>query len=529
MSSIQSNGNPPATQELTDAGARSSAEADRSEESSRGLLDAVLRMTPADQPAESLPLERFLDASSHIEALAIWADATGLARDRTTLGQAARLMNRDIARLDAMLSRQVNAILHHPRFQKLEASWRGLKYLVEQIENGSHTQVRILDVSWNTLVRDLDRSIEFDQSQLFKRIYSEEFGTAGGEPYSVLLGDYDIRLRPRRGNPMDDLDAVRSISQVAAAAFTPFIASAHPSLFGLDSFTELQRPLDLTEIYEQPEFTKWRSLRQTEDSRFVGLTLPKILMRLPYEDRGLRADGFRFIEDVSSRGIDSYLWGNAAYAFGAVLIRAYSQSGWLADIRGVRQGADEGGLVAGLPVHSFGTDPRQVAIKSSTDVTITDAQENDLSNLGFLPLCDCSGTEYAAFYSTSSIQKPQVYDDQYATTNAKISTYLHYMLCVSRLAHYLKVIGREKVGSFMEASDCESFLNNWLRQYTTQDEDAPPEIRARYPLREAEVEIREQPGKPGSYYCAVRLQPHYQLDDVASAVTLTTELAPATG
>ncbi len=530
VSSPQSNSNPIlATREVTDERARSSADADRDEELSYGLLDAVLQVTPADPSQGPLPLEMFLDASSHTEALSIWTEATGLAPDRTTLRQAARLINGDIARLDAMLDRQVNAILHHPRFQKLEASWRGLKYLVDQIEDGSHTQVRVLDVSWKTLVRDLDRAIEFDQSQLFKKVYTEEFGTAGGEPYSVLLGDYDIRPRPRPGNPMSDLDALRSISQVAAAAFAPFVASAHPSLFGLDSFTELQRPLDLAAIYEQPEFTKWRSLRQIEDSRFIALTLPKILMRLPHDDSGSRADGFRFTEDVSSGGNSSYLWGNAAYAFGAVLIRAFAQSGWLADIRGVRQGVEEGGLVTDLPVHTFGTDPRHVAMKSSTDVTITDVQENDLSELGFIPLCHCKGTEHAAFYSNASIQKPQIYDDPYATANAKISTYLQYMLCVGRLAHYVKVIGREKVGSFMEASDCESFLNNWLQRYVTQDEDAPPEFQAQYPLREAQVELREQPGKPGCYYCVVRLQPHYQLDNMSSAVTLTTELTPPAG
>jgi type VI secretion system ImpC/EvpB family protein len=328
---------------------------------------------------------------------------------------------------------------------------------------------------------------------------------------------------------MDDLDALRNVSQVAAAAFAPFIASADPSLLGLDSFAELQRPMNLAEIFEQPEYAKWRSLRASEDSRFVGLTMPRILMRLPYKDESSRVDRFRFAEDTSGRGIGGYLWGNAAYAFGAVLIRAFSQSGWLADIRGVRRDLEEGGLVTGLPVESFGTDRQGVAIKSCTDVVITDVQENHISELGFMPLCQCKGTDYAAFYSNASIQKPATYDEQYATANAKISAMLQYMLCVSRVAHYLKVMGREKVGSFMEAQDCESFLNEWLQKYTTHDEDAPQEIKARYPLREARAEVREQPGKPGSYYCVVRLQPHYQLDNMASTIAMTTELAPAEG
>jgi type VI secretion system ImpC/EvpB family protein len=402
-----------------------------------------------------------------------------------------------------------------------------LQYLTSQITDAKLTKIRVLNVSWKELVRDIDRSIEFDQNRLFKKVYSEEFGTAGGTPFSVLIGDYELRPRPRPGQPMDDMAALQNISQVAAAAFAPFITSAHPSMLGLDSFAELQRPMDLEAIIEQPEFVKWRRLREEPDSRFLGLTLPRVLMRRPY-DQNSEPHGFVFREDVETQSTPkNYLWGNAVYAYGAVLLRAFTQSGWLADTRGVRQNSDEGGIVAGLPTHSVGTDTRGVSSKTSTEVAITDEQENELSELGLMPLCNCHDTEYSAFFSSPSIQKAQKYDDAEATKNAKISSMLHYMLCVSRIAHYVKVIGRDKVGSFMEASDCEAFLNDWLQKYVTQDDDAAPEIKAQYPLREAHVEIRSHPRKPGSYTCVIRMKPHYQLDDMSTAISLSTELAPA--
>lgn len=493
------------------------------------LLDAVLAATPTESQQEASPIERLSASRSTREALQAWVDAVGVDPASITLRKVTRLLARDVAMIDAALSRQVNSIIHHPRFQKLEASWRGLQHIVHEIEDKTTTKIRILDVSWRTLVRDLDKSIEFDQSQLFKKVYSEEFDTSGGEPFSVLIGDYDIRPRPRKGIPMDDLDSLRAISQVAAAAFAPFITSANATLLGLDNFTELQRPLNLEAIFEQPEFLKWRSLRDSVDSRFVGLALPKILMRQPYSDDIQRNDGFRFSEDVSSSQLDSYLWGNAAYAYASVLLRSFALSGWLADVRGVRPGLEEGGLVTGLPTQTFGTDAKGVATKSSTDVMLTDLQEDELGKLGFLPLTHCKDTEFCAFFSGASVQKATRYDKDLATANAQIGTMMPYMLCVSRVAHHFKVLGREKVGSFAEAQDVENFLNEWLQQYVTQDDDAHPEIKAQYPLREARVEVREQPGKPGCYFSVVHLQPHYQFDTMNSAVSLTTELAPTSG
>ncbi len=429
-----------------------------------------------------------------------------------------------MAHLDRLLAEGVNAILHHPRFQKLEAAWRGLKYLTEQAEGAENVKIRLLSVSWNELSRDLERAIEFDQSQLFRKIYSDEFGTPGGEPFGLLLGDYEIRPRPSAEHPIDDVAALGAVSQVAAAAFAPFVAGVHPSMFGLDQFTELEQPLQLAKPFEQLEFLKWKTFRQSEDARFVGLTLPRVLMRLPYEDGGGRATGFRFAEDTAVRS--DYLWGNAAFAFGGVVIRAFAESGWLAGIRGVERDSEKGGLAPGLPVHCFATDKQGVARKCSTDVVVGDFQEQELSELGFIPLCHCVDTEYSAFYSNQSVQIPKRYDEPAATMNARISAMLQYMLCVSRFAHYLKVAARDKIGSFAEAGECEDYLNRWLQQYVTSDGDAPPEVKAKYPLREAGVRVRESPGKPGSYQCVAHLWPHFGLDEATTALRITTELTP---
>ncbi len=495
------------------------------------LLDAVFdaTQTAAEEAAAEDWLNEFLAQRSPQQALRVWLlsrEPEDLPADTHAL---ARQLQREVAGIDRLLNSQTNAILHHRRFQELEATWRGLRYLVECADQDSNIQIRVLNVSWQALVRDLDRAIEFDQNQLFKKVYSGEFGTSGGEPFSVLLGDYEVRPRPERGSPTDDMAALSTIKEVAAAAFAPFVAAAHPTMLGMDRFLELQRPGDLGMIYQQPEFGKWHALRDATDSRFIGLVLPRILMREPYRRDSGRADGFLFHENTDRPGGRDYLWGNAVYAFGGVLLRAFAESRWLADIRGVEPGVESKGLVTGLPSQSFGVDALGVAHKSSTEVIVTDSQEADLSELGFLPLCHCRETGSSAFYSSSSVHRPQEYDDPLATANAKISSMLQYMLCVSRLAHYLKVLGREKVGSFDDASDVEGYLNDWLQQYVTQDDEAPPDVKAQYPLREAVAEVREYAGQPGNYYCTIQLQPHYQLDGMSSSMKLTTELAVAKG
>jgi type VI secretion system ImpC/EvpB family protein len=491
------------------------------------LLDSVLDASQQATGQGPPGLAEFLREPSLDRAVALWLNLSSAPEPLPrTKEEIAQLLSRDIARIDGVLTRQVNAILHHPAFQKLEASWRGVRYLVDQVPEGENIKIRVLNASWKEVSRDVERALEFDQSQLFRKIYGEEFGSPGGEPFGVLLGDYETRPRPGPEHPIDDMGALLRLSAIAAAAFAPFVAGVHPSFLGLDSFTELEQRLNLPQHFEQLEYLKWRSLRRTEDARFVGLVLPRVLRRLPYRDVVTRVDGFRFHEDVEAPDRSGYLWGNAVYAFGGVLVRTFGQSGWLADIRGVRPGESSGGLVTGLPVHSFVTDPVGVAPRSSTDALITDAQEKELDELGFMSLCHCPDTDLAAFYGTPSVQRPARFDQPAARANAKLSAMLQYMLCVARFAHYLKVIARDKVGTFMGARECEEYLRRWLQDYTASDDESDQATKARYPLREAQVQIREHPGKPGSYLGVFHLRPHFQLDQIVTAVRLATELAP---
>jgi len=463
------------------------------------------------------------------EALADWL---GLASgdpppDRRVL--IARL-SRGITAIDARLSAQLDRVLHDSKFQALEACWRGVVRLVEQVENDDdNVIVRLLDVTWGELVRDLDRAIEFDQSQLFLKVYSAEFGSPGGRPFGVLIGNYAMRHRRSREHLEDDLGALRSISEIAAAAFAPFITGAHPSLFGLDNFGQLERPIDLARSFTGAEYAAWNNLRKLDDVRFVGLTLPRVLMRLPYREDPARADGFRYREDASALDGSGYLFGTAAWAFGEVLIRTFIENGWMASIRGVERGSDSGGLVTGSISDWFQTDRPGLVPKGSLEVQLTSDQERELSNLGFIPLTHCPGTHLAAFYSNQSIQ---AWADPTRTArtaptaemNAKLSSMLQYVFCVSRFAHYVKVIARDKVGSFARPGDLENELNNWLVQYTTSNESLSADVHAKYPLREGHVEVREAPGHHGVYLGVVHLRPHYQLDQMTSAVKLVTEL-----
>ncbi|MBX3421656.1 MAG: type VI secretion system contractile sheath large subunit [Pirellulaceae bacterium] len=434
-------------------------------------------------------------------------------------------LNYLLAQIDQLVNSQLNAVIHHPRFQRLEASWRGLKMLcqaarAERSKSPSTILVRMLSVSWSELHRDFEKAVEFDGSQLFRKVYEDEFGTPGGIPYSVMVGDYEIHPRPTAEHPIDDLAVLGHIAGVAAAAFCPFVCSAAPSMFGADSFHDLQSIRDLQDGFGLAEFVKWRSLRRLEDARFVGLALPRILMRVPYSLE--QTDGFSFTEEVSGPDSSRYLWGNAAFAWACVLIRAFAETSWLADIRGTERNRVGGGLVTNLPRADYATDPRGVGKRSSTDVIITDSQESELSQLGFLPLCQCHDTEYCAFFSSPSIQQPKVYDDPYATGNARLTSMLHYILCVSRFAHYLKVLARDELGGGMSASDLQDKLDGWIKQYVTPNEDAKPESKAKRPLRSAEIEVAPNPASPGSYQLIFRLLPHYQLDGLTAAIKLQT-------
>ena len=434
------------------------------------------------------------------------------------------LIDRLIAAIDRRLSDQVNQILHHKQFQRLEASWRGLQYLTDTAAPMPRLKIKLLDVSWRELCRDVERAIDFDQSQLFDRIYNDEFGSPGGEPFGLMIGDYYVAHRPSAEHPTDDVGALKAIAGIAAAAFCPFITSCAPALLGLERFDDLGSGVDLGSAFEGPEFLRWRGLRDQEDTRFIGLAVPRVLMRRPYRDNPYRLDGFRFHEQVAGRHADAYLWGNASFAFAAVAMRAFDRFGWFADLRGVPEDFDGGGLVPDLTIDRFTTDRWGVADKPSVDVLLSDRQEKQLSELGFVPLSKASYVSACVFYSNQSLHWPKVYDRAAPSANARLSAMIQYVLCASRFAHYIKVIGRDKVGSFATAGEFEDYLRRWLQAYCVANDDAPQTIKARYPLREADVQVRDITGRPGSFGCTVHLKPHFQLDEVSTAFRLVTEL-----
>lgn len=426
-----------------------------------------------------------------------------------------RTLDARIAELDRLISSQLNEVMHAPEFQKLESSWRGLKYLVDQTSTGTMLKIKVLNATKQELNKDFRSALEFDQSSVFKKIYEEEFGTFGGAPFGALLGDYDIGRQP------EDMYFIEQMSHVAAAAHAPFISAADPSFLGLETFTDLGKPRDLAKVFDTVEYAKWKSFRDSEDSRYVALTLPRFLGRLPYDPvDGLATEGFNFVEDVDGTDHSKYLWCNTAYAFGARLTNAFADFGWCAAIRGV----EGGGLVEGLPAHTFRTDDGEVALKCPTEVAITDRREKELSDLGFIPLVHCKDTDYAAFFGAQSVQKPRQYNTDSANANAELSAQLQYIFAVSRVAHYLKAMMRDKIGSFASASNVEAFLNNWIAQYVLLDDNATQEAKAQFPLREAEIQVTEVPGRPGVYRAVAFLQPHYQLNELSVSLRLVADL-----
>jgi len=334
-----------------------------------------------------------------------------------------------------------------------------------------------------------------------------------------LIGDYEFGKHPQ------DISLLEKISSVAAAAHAPFISAAGAELLGLESFTQLDAPRDLAKIFDTTEYAKWRSFRESEDSRYVGLCAPHILMRLPYGEATAPVDAFRYEEDVEGTDHSKYLWGNAAYAFGTRLTESFSKYSWCAAIRGV----EGGGLVEGLPTHTFKTDDGDIALKCPTEIAITDRREKELSDLGFIPLVHCKGTDYAAFFGAQSAQKAKKFDKEAANANARLATQLQYIMAVSRFAHYLKSMMRDKIGSFMSRTECERFLNQWINNYVTADDNASPTVKAQFPLREARIDVAEVAGKPGVYRAIAFLRPHFQLDELTVSLRLVADLPPPAG
>ncbi len=426
------------------------------------------------------------------------------------------MIQAQIARIDELISLQLNEILHHPDFQKLEASWRGLHYLVMNTETGTRLKLRLLCVTKQELFKDLDQAAEFDQSSLFKKVYEEEYGTFGGNPFSLMIGDFEFGRHPQ------DMALLEKIAGVAAAAHAPFIAAASPRLFDMDGYTELGNPRDLAKVFESSELIKWRSFQASDDSRYVTLVLPHILLRLPYGPDTVPTEDFKLVEDVDGKDHGKYLWGNPAYALGQRITNAFALYGWCAAIRGV----EGGGMVQGLPTHTFKTDEGDIALKCPTEIAITDRREKELDTLGFISLCHCKGTDYAAFFGGQTTQKPGTYDTDAANANARISARLPYILAASRFAHYLKVICRDKIGSFQTKDGLSQFLNRWILTYVLGTDEAGQDIKAQYPLREARIDVFDVPGKPGAYRAVAFLRPHFQLEELTASIRLVAELPP---
>jgi type VI secretion system protein ImpC len=433
-------------------------------------------------------------------------------------------INSAIAAIDRALSSQLSAIMRNEKFQKLEGSWRGLHHLISNSETSSQLKIRMLNISKKELTRDLEKAVEFDQSQIFKKIYESEFGIAGGEPFSALIGDYEFSAHP------DDTDLLSNMSNIAAAGFCPFITASAPQMFGFESFTELSKPRDLEKIFESAEYIKWRSFRDSEDSRFVVLTMPRVLARLPYGAETKPIEAFNFEEGnidnygrQLERSHDDYCWMNASYAMGTVLTRAFAEYGWCTSIRG----AEGGGKVEGLPSHVFASDDGDMDQKCPTEIGITDRREAELSKLGFLPLCHYKNTDYAVFFGAQTTQKPKKFDDPNATANSEISARLPYLMATSRIAHFLKVMARDKVGSFMEASDAEEWLNRWISNYVNSSPGASADMKARYPLAEASIQVKEVPGQPGVYSAIAWLRPWLQMEELTASLRLVANIPKA--
>jgi type VI secretion system protein ImpC len=423
-----------------------------------------------------------------------------------------------IAELDRRLSEQINLVLHHPEFQQIEATWRGLWFLVDATDGGEDLKVRVMDLTKRELNRTLKkyRGTAWDQSPLFKRIYEEEYGQFGGQPYGVLIGAYEFDHRP------EDVQLLGAISQIAAAAHTPFIAAAAPTVMQMDSWAELANPRDLTRIFQTPEYAAWRSLRDSEDTRYLGLCMPRFLARLPYGVRTEPVEAFDFEEDVDGPDASRHLWGNAAFAMAANIARAFRLYGWCVRIRGI----ETGGAVEGLPILTFPTADGSVDRRCSVEVALSERREADLAQNGFIPLVHCKGTEFAAFIGAPSLQRPQQYDDPAATANAALSSRLPYMFASCRFAHYLKCMIRDKIGSSRDQTALTSLLEDWLHGYIDgAPERSTDEWKAAHPLVEARVELTDKADAPGQYEARFYLRPHYQLEGMTAVLRLVSRVA----
>lgn len=423
--------------------------------------------------------------------------------------------------LDELLTKQVNSIIHHPHFQALESSWRGIAYLVNLILDDKITKVRILDVDAKTLTRDLDQAIEFDQSEIFRKIYTEEFDAPGGEPFGIIVGDYEVTpIRHINQKNILSIETIDKLIDVAEAAFAPVISTVHPSFLGLDQFSDLDKIRSMQSLYSLKEYANWQICRKKSGANFMGLVLPKFVMRKPYTNQSLKSCQFCFDEDMSLPKQNSYLWGSSAYYFASVVMNAFMTSGWFADIRGVKPGTRGAGLITDLVEIPYFSEATDLPRRPSLDASIAINFEKELNEMGFIVFHNCQYTGDASVYGVPSIKYYSIVDENTVSNSVQ----MQYIFSVSRISHYIKVIMRDKVGSFITADECQVYLQNWLMRYTANAEDLSMSARAKFPLNDAKVVVKEILGKPGCFLCNLYLKPQQQFDWIDAGLVFTTEL-----
>ena len=472
-------------------------------------------------------LQKEFKPSSNEAKSAVEAAVQTLAQQ--ALGQTALIgkdvtksINAMIAAIDEKLTAQLNLILHNPDFQKLEGAWRGLHYMVNNTESDEHLKIRVMNISKLELGKTLKRfkGAAWDQSPLFKKVYEEEYGQFGGEPFGAIVGDYHFDQSP------PDVELLGEMAKIAASAHAPFITGAGPSLMQMESWQELANPRDLTKIFSTPEYAGWRSLRESDDSKYLGMCMPRFLARTPYGAKTNPVEEFDFEEDTAGADHSKYAWANAAYAMATNINRSYKQYGWGSRIRGI----ESGGAVENLPLHTFPTDDGGVDQKCPTEIAISDRREAELSKAGLLSLIHRKNSDFAAFIGSQSLNKPTEYDDPDATANANLAARLPYLFACNRFAHYLKCIVRDKIGSFKEKDEMQRWLNKWILNYVDGDPvNSSEDTKARRPLAAAEVVVEEIEGNPGYYSSKFFLRPHYQLEGLTVSLRLVSKLPSAKG
>ncbi len=475
---------------------------------SGSLLDQAISATKQTTRSE---------AEEMIRALVQEANR-GIGYDRNVIST----IKKGIAALDKIISEQLSAVMHDERFQKLEGTWRGMHYLVHQSETGDMLKIRLFNASKKDLGKELENAPEFDQSCVWKSIYENEFGMPGGQPYGLLVGDYEFDHKTP-----GDMGTLEKMSGIAAASFAPFITAPSSKLFGLENWEQLPSIRDLKTSFDAKEYVKWKSFRESEDSRFVVMTMPRTLARLPYGAQTNPVDEFDFAEvETGDEGEpiaithDNYCWMSTAYVLASKMTAAFSENGWCTAIRG----ANSGGRVEGLPTHVVKSPDGDTDIKCPTEVPITDRREKELSDLGFFPLSHYKNTDFSVFFGGQTAQKPKVYDTDAATENAAISARLPYMMASSRIAHYLKVMARDGIGSFKEAEDVQAWLERWIMRYVSADPKPSEESKAKYPLREAKIQVKAIPGQPGAYQAIAHLRPWLQMEELNASVRMVARL-----